>query len=185
MTYEILIKEAKRYIEELTFYECEVARLAIACRDELQISVPEFSLDISIPRRTLSRWILIYEQILMKVDIHKPTKEDWDKGKSVQRQIEENHSSKNFSKNRLGYRDPNRYSEFNVRRVFDRMNTKKIADQRKGEAAYRMAKNLSTSIPTINLKNVNADRLRSIHKNTKKVYQTIAKHLSNMSELSE
>lgn len=84
MTYQEYVDSAKRLVKQIDSYQSRIAEMAIAVcqirhggKSEGYYTLTDFASDTGINNKTLSEWVSIYRNIIVKAGIVNPTVNDW------------------------------------------------------------------------------------------------------------
>lgn len=91
--YQELVESAKNIMLQIECYQAEIARLALeACEiirggfkaeHESKYTLKDFATDTGVEYGALRNWVQVYRDVLVKVDLPKPTKKEWEKGQKT------------------------------------------------------------------------------------------------------
>jgi hypothetical protein len=169
-----LVNRAKKLLREIETHQAEIAKLALqVCtirhggRSNGFYTITDFARDIGIERKTLSHWVSIYRDILSRIDIAEPTKEEWSAGGKALRLLNSAKTIENSLDGtpRVKKRKLSDAPVAELKGLFQRIQDRPEGDIVKIDRLYRSAKHFRSISEEIPPGRSDLEKLRSIWEN--------------------
>lgn len=186
MTYEGYVTAAKLKLKSIESIQHEIASMAIKVCEIRHggasgeyYTLSQFADDIGVNRKTLSNWVHVYRDILLRLDKPNPTKKEWDAARQTERTLKFENTAKQAAEGttqkKLNYRKHLPVEK--IEKIFNDFVVGKT-DIRDLNNLQRQSKHLKFLANKIQLSDVDDDILKEIVHNLDCASQMIHKHLN-------
>ncbi len=183
MRYQDYVDHARKLLSQIESHQAQIAEIALkVCEirhggpSEGVYTLSRFADDIGLERRTLSNWVALYRDIILKAGIKKPTPEEWAAARITGR-ILKNEATVANKRDGQAKSKGARASDQEILKLFEKVQ----GDERKNlirfERLYTAAKNNNHLIETIDLNLFEKERIISVKSYLEESLNLLNSHL--------